>query len=301
MNLKEALQDYKINLTVVENKSSKTIESYIHDLQQYIDYMNANGINEVEQITIVKIDSFFNEYSLSHSSKSANRVLSSIRSFHRFTTLNHPQIKNPTLYLHGFSTNRHLPVYCSVEDISLLLNSFDNSDIQVYQKTLLETLYSCGLRVSELCDLKRNDVHLDQKILRITGKGDKQRIVPIADACVEQMKIYLTYVRPEWEKKRVANFFINQYGRVCTRQYVHNLIKEKIAQCHLNPDISAHSFRHSFATHLLDGKADLRVVQELLGHSDIQTTQIYTHIQNKRLTNAYDSFFPSMDEKKEEE
>lgn len=299
MNLEEAVLDYKINLQVIENKSAKTIESYLNDLHQYIEFMHSIGVDEVEQINILKIDSFFNEYGQSHSTKSANRVLSAIRSFHKYTTLNHPSIKNPTLYMHGFKNSRHLPVYCSVDDIATLLNSFGNSDIEIYQKTLLETLYSCGLRVSELCNLKQNDVHLDEKILKVTGKGNKQRIVPIADACVSQMKIYLNYVRVQWETKRCPNFFINQFGRVCTRQYVHNLIKSKIEECNLDPDISAHSFRHSFATHLLDGNADLRVVQELLGHSDIQTTQIYTHIQNKRLTNAYDSFFTDLNKKKE--
>lgn len=300
MNLKEALLDYKMNLQVIENKSVRTVESYIRDIEQYIEYMESIGITNVDEININKVDGFFNVYGQNHAKKSANRMLSSIRSFHKYTTLNHPNIKNPTLYMHGFTNARHLPIYCSVEDISKLLNSFGNSDIEIYQKTLLETLYSCGLRVSELCELKRNDVHLDQKILRVTGKGDKQRIVPIADACVEQMKIYLSYVRGEWEVKRSSNFFINQHGRVCTRQYVHNLIKQKIEECGLNPDISAHSFRHSFATHLLDGNADLRVVQELLGHSDIQTTQIYTHIQSKRLTNVYDSFFTDMNKNKEE-
>lgn len=300
MNLKEAVIDYKMNLQVIENKSEKTIESYLNDLQQYVDFMHSIGIDCVEDINILKIDAFFNEYGQTHSTKSANRVLSSIRSFHKYTTLNHPTIKNPTLYMHGFKNTRHLPIYCSVEDVSKLLNSFGNSDIEIYQKTLLETLYSCGLRVSELCDLKRNDVHLEEKIIKVTGKGNKQRIIPIANPCVEQMKTYLQFVRIQWETKRCPNFFINQFGRVCTRQYVHNLIKEKIDECGLNPDISAHSFRHSFATHLLDGNADLRVVQELLGHSDIQTTQIYTHIQNKRLTNVYDSFFIGVNKKEEE-
>ncbi len=299
MNLKEAMQDYKINLQVIENKSEKTIASYLNDLNQYIEYMNSIGIENVEQINILKIDSFFNVYDKTHSTKSCNRVLSSIRSFHKYTTLNHPNIKNPTLYMHGFKNSLHLPVYCSVDDISKLLNSFGQSDIEIYQKTILETLYSCGLRVSELCDLKQNDVHLDEKIIKVTGKGNKQRIVPIADACISQMKIYISFVRVQWEKKRCPNFFINQFGRVCTRQYVHTLIKSKIQECGLNPEISAHSFRHSFATHLLDGNADLRVVQELLGHSDIQTTQIYTHIQNKRLTSVYDTFFTDLNKEKE--
>ena len=170
----------------------------------------------------------------------------------------------------------------------------------MYKRQILLTLYSCGLRVSELCSLKRNDVHLSEKILKVTGKGDKERIIPIVDACVQQMELYLNLVRKNWQKKTLPNFFINQYGRVLTRQYVHNLIKKKCEECNLNPNLSAHSFRHSFASHLLDGNADLRIVQELLGHSDIQTTQIYTHIQNKRLVNAYDNAFQSFKKKEDD-
>ena len=116
-------------------------------------------------------------------------------------------------------------------------------------------------------------------------------MIPIADPCIAQMEVYLNTVRNEWDVNHSPNFFINHLGHVCTRQYVHTFIKKNVEACGLDPRISAHSFRHSFATHLLDGQADLRVVQELLGHSDIQTTQIYTHIQNERLKSAYDQFF----------
>ena len=214
--------------------------------------------------------------------------------------MNHESIKDPTLYIHTHKHNEHLPIYASVQDLKVLFDSFSNSDIDIYHKTILLTLYSCGLRVSELCSLKRNDVHLSEKILKVTGKGDKERIIPIVDACVQQMELYLNLVRKNWQKKTLPNFFINQYGRVLTRQYVHNLIKKKCEECNLNPNLSAHSFRHSFASHLLDGNADLRIVQELLGHSDIQTTQIYTHIQNKRLVNAYDNAFQSFKKKEDD-
>ena len=300
MKCQDALRDYKMNLIVVENKSKRTVEAYMRDLNAYISYMHTNGVDVMEDISIVKIDSFFNEYAITHSMRSANRVLSSIRSFHKFTSLNHPNIQNPALYMHGFSTNKHLPIYFNIEDIYKLFDSFGKSNQDIFHKTMLVTLYSCGLRVSELCDLKLNQVHLNEKFLKIMGKGGKERIIPIAPMCIEQMKLYLNLVRVDWNHSNQANFFINQYGRVITRQYVHTLIKRKISECGLNPDISAHSFRHSFATHLLDGDADLRVVQELLGHSDIQTTQIYTHVQNKRLTNVYDSFFPEIDEDKED-
>ncbi len=300
MDLHEALSDYKLNLSLVENKSKKTIEAYMSDLTHYIAYLNQKNINNVEEITILTVDNYLNSLTKEYSSNSINRVLASVRSFHKFISLNHESIKDPTLYIHTHKHNEHLPIYASVQDLKVLFDSFSNSDIDIYHKTILLTLYSCGLRVSELCSLKRNDVHLSEKILKVTGKGDKERIIPIVDACVQQMELYLNLVRKNWQKKTLPNFFINQYGRVLTRQYVHNLIKKKCEECNLNPDLSAHSFRHSFASHLLDGNADLRIVQELLGHSDIQTTQIYTHIQNKRLVNAYDNAFQSFKKKEDD-
>lgn len=300
MDLHEALSDYKLNLSLVENKSKKTIEAYMSDLTHYINYLNQKNINNVEEITILTVDNYLNSMTKEYSSNSINRVLASVRSFHKFISLNHESIKDPTLYIHTHKHNEHLPIYASVQDLKVLFDSFSNSDIDIYHKTILLTLYSCGLRVSELCSLKRNDVHLSEKILKVTGKGDKERIIPIVDACVQQMDLYLNLVRKNWQKKTLPNFFINQYGRVLTRQYVHNLIKKKCEECNLNPNLSAHSFRHSFASHLLDGNADLRIVQELLGHSDIQTTQIYTHIQNKRLVNAYDNAFQSFKKKEDD-
>ena len=300
MDLHEALSDYKLNLSLVENKSKKTIEAYMSDLTHYINYLNQKNINNVEEITILTVDNYLNSLTKEYSSNSINRVLASVRSFHKFISLNHESIKDPTLYIHTHKHNEHLPIYASVQDLKVLFDSFSNSDIEIYHKTILLTLYSCGLRVSELCSLKRNDVHLSEKILKVTGKGDKERIIPIVDACVQQMELYLNLVRKNWQKKTLPNFFINQFGRVLTRQYVHNLIKKKCVECNLNPNLSAHSFRHSFASHLLDGNADLRIVQELLGHSDIQTTQIYTHIQNKRLVNAYDNAFQSFKKKEDD-
>lgn len=296
MNLNEAKSDFKIHISVIEHKSNRTIMGYLSDIEQYIEYLQNLGIHNVEEVTIQEMDAFLSYYGKTHSSKSGNRMISSIKAFHRITSLNHEEINNQSLYVHGFKKDQHLPIYCSQNDISILLNSFDDSNQGIFEKTIIMILYSCGLRVSELCDLQSSQVHLEQKIMRVKGKGNKERMVPIADACVEQIQMYNDLVRKDWMKKKTGNLMINRLGNPLNRQYVHTLIKKKIAELQLNPDISAHSFRHSFATHLLDGKADLRIVQELLGHSDIQTTQIYTHIQNERLTNVYDSCFTIFEE-----
>lgn len=300
MKLKEAIDDYLINGRVVAQKSSKTMDAYQHNLVVYAKYLENESIINVEDITILQIDSFLNVYALDHVASSVNQMIATLHSFHKFTSLNHPEYKDPTTSLRGINNNRHLPVYCSIADLKKLFESFGSSNQDIYHKTILVVLYSCGLRVSELCDLRCNDVHLSQQIVKVKGKGDKERIIPMAPACCEQIEEYMRLVRCYWDKKHIPQLFVNRLGHPCTRQYVHHLIKEKVNALGLDPRISAHSFRHSFATHLLDGHADLRIVQELLGHSDIQTTQIYTHIQSDRLKNAYDSYFLWTDKKEEE-
>ncbi len=300
MTIDEALEDYKLYLSVIERKSIQTISSYMSDLKFYVDYLKSINIFDVENIGTMDIDSFLNDFSVSHNSTSCNRCIASIHSFHKFITMNHPQIQDVSLLIKNLSTSKHLPVYCSIEDIKKIFDSFEDSEHDTYKKTLLVVLYTCGLRVSELCGLQLNDVHIQEGIVKVKGKGDKERVVPISNYCIDQMKRYLEMDRTKWDIHHLSNFFVNEHGRVCTRQYVHSLIKQKVNELNLNPAISAHSFRHSFASHLLDGNADLRIVQELLGHSDIQTTQIYTHIQNKRLRSVYDDCFSGLKHKKED-
>ena len=300
MELSEAFNDYLLEIRVVENRSNNTFNSYRRDLKTYIEYLQEKGIQRMESITLGDVEDFLMFYLDSHAPSSANRMLSSIHGFHEFTSANHPQIQNPAFSVHGVKKQKHLPTYCTQAEIQRLFDSFDQSDQSIYEKTILEVLYTCGLRVSELCELKTVQIRLQEHILKVHGKGDKERIVPIASSCIQQMKHYQELVRSQWLRKSTPYFFINRFGRRLTRQYVHQLIKRKVEECQLDPRISAHSLRHSFATHLLEGDADLRVVQELLGHADIQTTQIYTHIQNERLTKAYDRYFNFLEESKEE-
>lgn len=300
MNIKEAYDDYMMHLKVIENKSFNTIESYQRDLLVYLKYLSDHDIQNMEDIHVQTLENFLMEYMDTHLPSSGNQMLSCIKGFHAYTILNHPNMKDPAISIRGFQNNKHLPIYCTKEEIEMLLNSFDQSDKGIYQKTIIEVLYGCGLRVSELCQLTTNQIHYDQRIVRIHGKGDKDRIVPIAQSCIQQMKLYQNQVRKQWLKNQSSLFFINAKGKPCSRQYVHTLIKRKVKECGLDSRISAHSLRHSFATHLLEGESDLRIVQELLGHSDIQTTQIYTHVQNQRLTKAYDAYFNGLGKTKEE-
>lgn len=272
-----------------------SITAYRSDLCVYEEYLKQHQINQVEEITYELLQDFVNEQNQIKKASSLNRMITTLRTFHQYISYTYPKIANPTIFLHNHKTSRKLPRYFNEHDMRVVLDDFTESDMDIFHRAILELLYGCGLRVSELCDLKMNQVHLDQGFVRCIGKGDKERMIPINETAISCVKKYLDLVRPQWMKKHSAYLLINQRGNHLTRQYVHHLIKERLAKENIDPKLSAHSFRHSFATHLLDGGADLRVVQELLGHADISTTQIYTHVQNKRLKDAYVKFHPRSD------
>lgn len=303
MLITEAIQDYLHYIYVIDQKAFATKKSYEQDLTTYTAYLSNQHINDMENITYAHIQEFITYLSFDHyqnetlvsdarKASSINHMISSIHMFHRYITMTYPNIMDPSVHVRGKKKTQKLPNYFNIQDITTLLESFDTSDQGIFHKTILELLYSCGLRVSEACNLTLNQVHLEQGFLRVIGKGNKERMVPIHRDCVTLLTTYIDLVRRKWEKKRCIYVFINQLGHCLTRQYVHTLLKQKLQEQHLDERLSAHSIRHSFATHLLDGGADLRVVQELLGHSDITTTQIYTHVQNKRLKKAYEAFHP---------
>ena len=307
MLLEEALEDYLYYIRAVDQKSLATIRSYESDLKEYLTYLKEHDIMIVEDITYPDIQSFLGELSspvqeegkpLIRKTSSLNRMITSIHMFHRYITMSYPHILDPSTHIRGRKKNIQLPLYFNPQDITKLLDSFDQSDQGIFQKALLELLYGCGLRVSEVCSLTLNQIHLDQGFLRVIGKGDKERMIPMHERSIHALRDYLELVRVHWEKKRSPYVFLNRLGHPLTRQFVHTMIKDKLKEQQLDERLSAHSFRHSFASHLLDGGADLRVVQELLGHSDIATTQIYTHIQNKRLKNAYTTFHPRSEKHK---
>lgn len=297
MLISDALEDYLHYIQVIDQKAVTTIHSYEQDLRSYQSFLSSQQIQQMEDITYPIVQDFLKQEQLHKKTSSLNHMISSLHTFHHYIHFTYPSISDPSAFIRTRKKAQKLPHYFNVTDIERLLDSFGTSDMEVYHHAILELLYSCGLRVSEVCNITLNQLHLEQGFLRCIGKGDKERMVPVHDRAKKVVEAYLELVRKSWQRKRIPNVFINQYGRVLTRQYVHTLIKDKLEELQLDESLSAHSFRHSFATHLLDGGADLRVVQELLGHSDIATTQIYTHIQNKRLQSAYLSFHPKANKK----
>lgn len=292
MLVTDALDDYMHYIRVVDQKALASIHAYQKDLKIYQAFLIKREILQIEDISYNTIQDFIAEQRTMKKGTSINRMIASLHNFHHYITFTYPNVPDPSVFLRSHKEGRKLPHYFHHQDIERLLDSFGNSDQDIFAHALMELLYSCGLRVSEICHLTLNQLHLEQGFIRVIGKGDKERMIPVNERSVRALRDYLTLVRGHWEKKRSPYVFLNRRGNPVTRQYVHTLIKEKLKEQDLDPCLSAHSFRHSFATHLLDGGADLRVVQELLGHSDIKTTQIYTHIQDQRLKNAYASFHP---------
>lgn len=301
MLIQDAIQDYLHHIRVVDQKALTTVQAYERDLCIYQAFLDQRRLTEIADISYIDVQEFISEQRRSKKSNTVNRMISTLHNFHHFIAYTYPQEPDPSVFAKSKKDGQKLPKYFNEHDIFTLLDAFGTSDQELFERAILELLYSCGLRVSECCSLTINQCHLDQGFLRVIGKGDKERMIPIHARAVSVLRDYLDIVRPQWQKKRLPNVFINHLGHPLTRQYVHHLIKQRLKALNLDESLSAHSFRHSFATHLLDGGADLRVVQELLGHSDIKTTQVYTHIQNKRLKEAYAAFHPRADKEKQED
>lgn len=292
MYIKEAIDDYIRYIQFVEVKANTTIQSYQHDLRLYGDYLSEHKICKVQDISYFIIQDFLQEVMSNRKTSTMNRMISSIRNFHKYLSFTYTTIQDPTLHLRNKKQAMHLPKYFTQKEIEILLNSFKDDEQSIFEKTIIELLYGCGLRVSELCNLKLNDVHLSQGFIKVLGKGDKERLVPIHIKLQKQLDYYIQYIRRQRENKYKHYLFLNKNSNPIHRQYVHSLVKRCVSTCGLQNDLSTHSIRHSFASHLLEEGSNLRVVQELLGHSDIKTTQIYTHIQSKQLKEKYLKFHP---------
>lgn len=292
MKLHDALKRYLTELTVNEGKSPRTVKSYESDLRQYISFLEDEGIKDTKKITGELVEGFIIEQSLSKKGTSLSRMAAAVRSFHQFLNYLYEE-KDPSLNLEVHRGVKSLPVFATVNQIEQLMNSFDDSDPeQLFQHALLEMIYSCGMRVSEAGSLTINRVDLDSGFVRILGKGNKERIVPIPRGSIPLIQKYLTLVRPVYLKKNTNLFFINRFGRKVTRESVEKLMRDKCIALNFHEHLTPHKLRHSYATHLLQGGADLRAIQEMLGHSDIKTTEIYTHVANRQMFESYARFHP---------
>jgi integrase/recombinase XerD len=293
--LNHAYNDFFHYLQVERGLSDNTLISYKRDLIRYTEKMTAGEHSSWNEITRTDIVSFL--YQLKDEGKSAAtiaRTISSIRQFHHFLLREDIVNHDATLHIETPKKERKLPDILSIEEVDKLLSINGNSPLDIRNKAMLELMYATGLRVSELVTLKTDDLHLSMGFVRCVGKGSKERIVPLGDVAEEAVEDYLKYARLSLLKKNRDEkiLFLNQHGRPLTRQGFWKILKKLTKDANIAKDITPHTLRHSFATHLLENGADLRAVQEMLGHSDISTTQIYTHVTKTRLKDMYKSFHP---------
>ncbi len=291
------LKDYFMMLRVEKNLSANSIQAYRRDLNRYISFLlEDEAITKLKEIKQKQIRGYFRKLKDIHLSPSSiSRAFSAVRSYHTFLSEEKYVNENPSQMLDAPKLPSKLPVILTVEEIEKILSAVDcTTDLGKRDHAALEILYSCGLRVSELCDLSLQDLLIDFNMIRVLGKGRKERLVPYGPVANESLNTYLTLVRPKHARKgkNSGKVFLSRNGNPLTRAMVNVFLKKWTREAEMNKKVSPHTFRHSFATHLLEGGADLRSVQEMLGHSDISTTQIYTHLDREHLKEVHRTFHP---------
>ena len=298
MKIDRAIKEYVISLSSSEGKSENTVEAYQRDLRNYASFLDKKGINDTSGIDESLIFEYVDHLNDNYSNNSVNRMKTAVRNFHRFLNYKY-DMKDPTLNLRVSKGEKRLPIYATKKEIEQLMSVFDDNDNrQLFDHVILETIYGLGLRVSECCNLLTNQVNLNEGFVKILGKGNKERLLPIPVETKHLMNEYFVKVRPLWLKRKTNRFFINHLGKKIYSEYVEKMLKEANIKANIKKELTPHKLRHSYATHLLEGGADLRVIQELLGHSDISTTEIYTHVEAERLKESYKNAHPMYKMKK---
>ena len=296
MTWKLLLKDYQTYLQIERGLSNNTIESYQRDVRQLIDYLDINQVN-AKPVSIDKqtLLGFVYERAKSCSSKSQSRLISGLRNFFDYLVFEKYRSDNPMELIESPKTGRKLPDTLSLKEIDQLIGSIDLSHPQGERnRVLLETLYSCGLRVSELISLKISDLFFDEGFIRVLGKGDKQRFVPIDANTQKDINTYIHAIRCHVLPQKGAEdtLFLNRRGKQLSRVMIFTIVKKTAVEANISKKISPHTFRHSFATHLLERGADLRAIQQMLGHESITTTEIYMHLDSRHLKEVVERFHP---------
>lgn len=293
--LKNELEDFLHFLQVERGLAVNTLTSYRRDLTNYIAYITKE-LQKISWNDVSRNDILQFLYHLKDNGKSSatiSRHISSIRSFHQFLVREQIVKQDASLHVEKPKKDRTLPNILSQEDIDKLLEINDHTPLGLRTKAMLELLYATGLRVTEMISLKTNDLHLMMGFVQCFGKGSKERIVPLGDTAKKALEDYLEFGRPHLVKgQSTKTLFVNQHGRPLSRQGFWKILKKRALEAEIRKNITPHTLRHSFATHLLENGADLRIVQEMLGHEDISTTQIYTHVTKTRLKDMYKAYHP---------
>lgn len=290
------IQDFKFYLESEKNLSVNTIKAYISDLEQYALYLNKyceiDDLNQIEEVHIVKYLQNLKKNKISKTSQA--RKLIAIKEFHKYLKKEDITDIDVSKQVDSVKKDKKLPTVLSVEEVNKMIESIDTNDpTGLRNKALIEVLYGSGLRVSEACLLKVGDLHINNKYISIVGKGNKERIVPIGESGIDALRKYISTARPTFMKTGFSDYvFLSYLGKPLSRQSVFKFIKKLALDNNIDKEISPHTLRHSFATHLLENGVDLRYIQEMLGHEDISTTQIYTHTNRLKLKELVESVHP---------
>ena len=296
MKWTQSLEDYCNFLKIERGLSINSINSYNRDVKKLIAYLTINNV----EISPVKIDhkiiqQFIYTAAKSINARSQSRLISGLRSFFDYLIFEDYRETNPLDLIESPKIGRKLPETLSLEDIDKIIRAIDLSSPQGERnRAIIETLYSCGLRVSELINLKISDLFFDEGFIKVTGKGDKQRFVPIGNSTQKYITIYRYEMRLHIPVVTEFNdtLFLNRRGKQLTRAMIFTIVKQLTEKAGVNKTVSPHTFRHSFATHLLENGADLRAIQLMLGHESITTTEIYMHVDKSHLRDVMDTFHP---------
>jgi integrase/recombinase XerD len=289
---------YKAWLQLEKSLSENSVEAYLHDIDKLTDYLQNNDIKKPPaDITLKDLEAFVQwVHKLGMTPSSQARIISGLRSFYKYCLLEQITVTDPTMLLESPKLVRKLPDTLSFEEIEKIINAIDLSKPEGERnKAILETMYSCGLRVSELVNLKISCLYLDVGFVKVIGKGDKERLVPIGDDAVKFINIYRQTIRTHITIKNGEEdiLFLNRRGSRLSRVMIFLILKALAKEAGITKNISPHTFRHSFATHLVEGGADLRAVQEMLGHESITTTEIYTHLDREYLRTTLSEYHPA--------
>ena len=277
-------------LIIDKKYSENTIKAYNNDLKKFKNY-NKKSINKIDESDIKSYIKYLNKEN--NDTKTISHNISTLRSFYKFLLIEKILKNNPMEYIELPKTKKSLPKTLSIEEIDKLLDINLTDSFSFRNKAMLELMYSSGLRVSELVNVKIHDIDTSNCIIRIMGKGSKERIVPLGDYAIRYIELYLKEHREKLIKRELNDYlFLNNHGNKMTRQGFFKILKQIAKEKNIKTEFSPHTLRHSFATHLLNGGADLRSIQEMLGHSDISTTQIYTHVSKEKLKENYNNFHP---------
>ena len=290
-SLKELIEEFLRYLLIDKGYSNNTIESYKRDLDKFLDYNKNKSIEDITNKDLKEYIKYLNSEDLNE--KSISRNISCLKSFYKFLVIDKKTNENPSEVLFIPKIKKSLPNILTEEEVIKLLDINLTDNFGYRNKAMLELMYGTGLRVSELVNLKLNDVDLTEDVVRTFGKGSKERIIPLGEFASEALREYVNKYRSSMLKKYNNEYlFLNNHGNKMTRQGFFKIIKIIGEEKGINKPLSPHTLRHSFASHMLKYGADLRTIQELLGHSDISTTQIYTHITNEKLKENYKEFHP---------